>query len=469
MTDMTKNTVVVGAGLNGLVLARLLQKQAKKVTLIDAADNAGGLFRSWSYPQFGTYDYGVHIFQDTGVAEVESVIRGALPEAQWSTLTGPRREVAGLFFNGRLQLNSAFLDLRDHTDREALFGGMLAHFNDGIPHADEGATFDESITGKFGKPILDQVIAPIVEGIYGKKVNELQPLASTLTPFHRVVFFDEKNMQDLMQSEAIRARCAYPEQRHLPEKYSSGLASYYPKQFGLQKVVDRLLGDFVRDGGALHLGSTISSFDGDVRRLASIRVESKSGGAVIDSVDRCVWTAALPTLYRALLGNQAPPLSSDMPPQTWILNLSLAEKPRMEDLYFFYSYLTGGNIFRVSNPLAYSEEHEGPQNGFYPLCVEAVFPFESKLSQEEITKKLVGELLQMQIFSEEAVCFTDLNRLPTGFPMPTLKNAEAIAMMRTRLEQGGFENIIPVGVQAEPGLFYYRDVLRYGYSKVFGA
>jgi protoporphyrinogen oxidase len=462
-----KNTVVVGAGFNGLVLARLLQKQMKKVVLIDAADKAGGLFGSWSYPKFGTYDRGIHIFQDTGVAEIETVIRGALPEPQWNILQGPRREIAGLFYNGRLQFNSAFLDLRDHVNKETLFGGMLPHLNQGIPNNDAEMSFTESITEKFGKPILDRVITPIVEGIYGKKVDELQLLASTLTPFHRVILFDEKNMLDLMQSEVIRARCAYPEQRLLPERYSSGLVSYYPKQFGLQKIIDSLLADFVRDGGALHLGSSITSFYGKSRRLTGIRLENSTGGAVIENIDRCIWTAAMPTLYKALLGHQSPLLHYDLPLQTWILNLSLMEKPKMEDLYFFYSYLTNGNIFRVSNPLAYCEEHEGPHNGYYPLCVEAIFPFNSELSQEEIKIKLVEELVQMRIFKKEVVCFMELIPLPAGLPMPTLKNLEAIAIMRSRLEQDGFDNIIPVGIQAESGLFYYRDVLRYGYSKTF--
>lgn len=469
MTDTTKRTVVVGAGLNGLVLARLLQKKGAQVALVDAADLVGGLFRSWSYPKFGTYDYGVHIFQDTGVAEVESVIRGTLSDADWNILTGPRREVAGLFFNGRLQFNSAFLDLRDHADREALFGGMLTHLNHGVPSTDPGASFGDSIAGKFGRPILNRVIAPIVEGIYGKKVEELQPLASTLTPFHRVIFFDEKNMPDLMQSESFRVRYGYPEQRNLPEKYASGLASYYPKRFGLQKVVDRLLADFVNAGGNLLLGSTIARFEGEGRRLLRITLGGKQNGLVIDGVDRCIWTAALPTLYRSLLGTQMPPLASDMPPQSWILNLSLNEKPRMEDLYFFYSYFIGGNAFRISNPLAYSTVHETLGNGVYPLCVEALFPFDSKLSHEEIKSKLVGELVQMKIFKADAVCFAELNKLDAGFPMPTLKNAQAIATMRERLEESGFDNIIPVGVQAEPGLFYYRDVLRYGYAKVFEA
>ena len=166
-----KNTVVVGAGFNGLVLARLLQKQMKKVVLIDAADKAGGLFGSLSYPKFGSYDHGIHIFQDTGVAEIEAVIRGTLPESQWNILQGPRREIAGLFYNGRLQFNSAFLDLRDHASKETLFGGMLPHLNQDIPKDEAGMSFVECMMKRFGKPILDRVITPIVEGIYGKKVD----------------------------------------------------------------------------------------------------------------------------------------------------------------------------------------------------------------------------------------------------------------------------------------------------------
>ena len=461
-----KTNVIVGAGLNGLVLARLLQKTTtRKIVLLDIAPTAGGLFQSWSYPKYGVYDYGVHVFQDTGVPAIESVIREALPEDDWQVLHGFRREIAGLYFNGRLQTNSAFLDFRDHKDRDALFGGMLKSLNTGFTTASDQMSFNRDISGKFGERILKQIISPIVQGIYGHDVNDLQKLASTLTPFHRVIFCDELVMPDLMKSEGIRGRLGYPEQRNLPPQYASGLASYYPRKFGMQKVIDSLVASFIARGGELHLGASIHPFEGKDQRISTLAFTKSGETSLIENVDRCIWTAALPSLFRNVLGQRQFSIEHDMPPQTWILNLATNQKPEMADLYFYYSYLEGGNAFRISNPLNYSEDHSRVQDGGYPLCIEAVFPAGNQISVVDMKKKLIEELVKMKVIGQDSVIFADLQRLSAGFPMPTLKNARGIAAMRNFIHEEGFKNVIPVGIQSESDLFYYRDVLRYGHQK----
>jgi protoporphyrinogen oxidase len=465
--NQSRSNVVVGAGLNGLVLARLMQQRSTTpVVLLDSAPGTGGLFQSSSYPGYGLYDHGVHIFQDTGVEEVENIIRSSLGHDDWQDLGGFRREIAGLFFNGRLQTNTAFLDLRYHKDRNALFGGVLESLNQNSLTDPTELSFSKIITEKFGAPILRTVIGPIVEGIYGRPADQLQKLAATLTPFHRVVFFDEKNMPDLMLSESIRARLGYPEQKNLPSKYSSGLGSYYPKKFGLQKVVDNLTAQILASGGEIRLNAKISNIDLASQRVETIAFEQHGTLHRLENIDQCMWTAALPSLFFALGGGKAGSIENDMAPQTWILNLALSQKPTMADLYFLYSYLENGNAFRISNPLNYSECFGETDVKYFPLCVEAVFPADNKMSTADMKKKLIGELDQMGICSKDAVVFSDLRRLSAGFPMPTLKNAKGIAKMRDFISEKNCKNIFPVGIQSEPDLFYYRDILRYSYQKI---
>ena len=453
--------------MNGLVLARLIQQRSTTpVVLLDSAPSTGGLFQSSSYPGYGLYDQGVHIFQDTGVEEVENIIRSSLGQDDWQDLGGFRREIAGLFFNGRLQTNTAFLDLRYHKDRDALFGGMLNSLNQNSLTDPAELSFSKIITEKFGTPILRTVIGPIVEGIYGRPADQLQKLATTLTPFHRVVFFDEKNMPDLMLSDSIRARLGYPEQKNLPSKYSSGLGSYYPKKFGLQKVVDNLTASILASGGEIRLNTKISNIDLASRRIETIAFEQHGASHILENIDQCMWTAALPSLFFALGGGKAGSVENDMAPQTWILNLAFSQKPAMADLYFLYSYLENGNAFRISNPLNYSECFGETVGKYFPLCVEAVFPADNKMNTADMKIKLIGELDQMGISPKDAVVFSDLRRLPTGVPMPTLANAKGIAKMRDFISEKKCENIFPVGIQSEPDLFYYRDILRYSYQKI---
>jgi protoporphyrinogen oxidase len=464
---LDKKNVIVGAGLTGLVLARVMQQRSDlPVVLLDSAPSTGGLFQSWTYPGYGTYDHGVHIFQDTGVEEIETIIRSSLRDAEWQDLSGYKREIAGLFFDGRLQTNTAFLDLRHHKDRDALFGGMLECLNQSASTDPSELSFSKIIAEKFGTPMLRTVIGPIVEGIYGHPVDELQKLAATLTPFHRVVFFDEKNMPDLMRSESIRARVGYPEQKNLPPQYSSGLGSYYPKKFGLQKIIDNLTASILAAGGEIQLNAKISNIELACQSVDAIVFEQHGTCHRLGNINQCMWTGALPSLFFALGGNRVCTIESDPPPQTWILNLVCAERPNMADLYFFYSYLKGGNAFRISNPLNYSECFVRNDENHFPLCVEAVFPANNKLSEADMTSKVVGELAQMGIVSKDTVVFSDLKRLQSGFPMPTQKNARAIAKMRDFILEKNCRNIIPVGIQAEPDLFYYRDILRYSHKKI---
>jgi len=464
--DKSRKNVIVGAGLNGLVLARVMQQRsALPVVLLDSAPSTGGLFQSRSYPGYGPYDHGVHIFQDTGVEEIETIVRSSLAEDDWQDLRGFKREIAGLFFNGRLQTNTAFLDLRHHKDRHSLFGGMLECLNQSCTTDLAELSFSKIIAGKFGLPILRTVIGPIVEGIYGHPADELQKLAATLTPFHRVVFFDEENMPDLMLSESIRARLGYPEQKNLPLQYSSGLRSYYPKKFGLQKVIDNLTASILAAGGEIKLNSKISNINLASQRVKAIAFEQHGALHRLENINHCMWTAALPSLFFALGGGKTGPIENDPPPQTWILNLACAQRPSMADLYFFYSYLENGHAFRISNPLNYSE-HFGHSDGkYFPLCVEAVFPADNKMSLADMTNRLVSELVHMGVVAKDAVVFSDLKRLPTGVPMPTLKNAKGIDMMKDFIAEQNCKNIVPVGIQAEPDLFYYRDILRYSHKK----
>jgi protoporphyrinogen oxidase len=461
-----RKNVVVGAGLNGLVLARVMQQRsALPVVLLDSAASIGGLFQSCSYPGFGTYDHGVHIFQDTGVEEIEEIIRSSLGDKDWQDLRGFKREIAGLYFNGNLQTNTAFLDLRHHEDRDVLFGGMLESLNQRSLSDPTEMSFSKMIAGKFGTQILRNVIGPIVEGIYGHPVENLQKLAATLTPFHRVVLFDEDNMPDLMQSESIRARLGYPEQKNLPDQYSSGLKSYYPKEFGLQKVIDNLAASILAAGGEIRLNAKISNIETASNRAEAIVFEQDGTRHHLNNINQCMWTASLPSLFFALGGEKIGPIESDPPPQTWILNLACTQKPNMADLYFFYSYLQKGNAFRISNPLNYSESFVYAHDKYFPLCVEAVFSADNKMSSADMTNKLINELVQMGIVSTDTVVFSDLKRLPAGFPMPTLRNAHAITNMRNFISEKNLKNIIPVGIQAEPDLFYYRDILRYSHKK----
>ena len=452
--------VVVGGGLNGLVAGHLLQdKGVRDVTIIDSASNPGGMFRSFHYQGQGYFDYGVHILQDTKYPSIEKIIRSALKPEDWHTLSGNDREIAGLYFNGRLQTNSAFLDLRDIQSETSNFldHAIYKRLNSTSKQIVSDSSFSCHIRQKFGNLVAEKYIFPIVEKIYDHPAEHLHKIAATLTPFHRIVLFDERAMNDLMLSSKFREIYAYPDQRKLPIQYSSGLSSYYPKNFGLFRVIKSLIEQFKSKGGKMLTNSIVNSIEHRKNKVNSIELKAGSSLHKLSNIQSLIWTGSLPSVTKLLLGNEfLGSLPFDSPKKSVIVNIVLCEKPLIDDLYFFYSYLPNGHILRVSYPPNYCKTYPIKPNRF-PLCVEALFD----TLDGNIEKIIIQELEQMKIIRSDSVIFGSVEYITSGgFPMPTLKNANSIKQMRNSLDALEINNLYLCGSQCTPDLFYYRDLLR---------
>src|SRR5262245_25141273 len=107
--------VVAGGGPVGMIAALLVKRRhaGARVVLVERDRSLGGLFRSYQYPGNLVFDCGTHLYYDSGIDEVDRAVQGVMPDEDWVILEGNRKDVAGAFFNGRLQTNSAYLDLRD--------------------------------------------------------------------------------------------------------------------------------------------------------------------------------------------------------------------------------------------------------------------------------------------------------------------------------------------------------------------
>ena len=54
----------------------------------------------------------MHNIYDSGIVGLDERVAGLLPEADWQIAEGNARDLAGIFFRGRLQTNSPYIDLR---------------------------------------------------------------------------------------------------------------------------------------------------------------------------------------------------------------------------------------------------------------------------------------------------------------------------------------------------------------------
>ena len=101
---MNKKYVIAGSGVSGMLSALILLKHTKgeNIYLIEKNAELGGLLRKFDYgEEYGTFDYGMHNMLETGIEELDSLLFGLLPENEWQVLDQDKRDLAGIFFNGK--------------------------------------------------------------------------------------------------------------------------------------------------------------------------------------------------------------------------------------------------------------------------------------------------------------------------------------------------------------------------------
>jgi len=177
---MTRAIVVVGGGIAGLTAAWLLRQKypSDQITVVERAPHLGGLLTTFDYGQFGPFDCGMHWMTETGVQEIDDMHFGLLPEKEWVLLEGSRRDLSGLFYSGKLQLNSQYPDLRE-LDRER-YRACLASFFTNLSEQPVHPTADDLLgyaRAQFGPLIADTVIAPIASKVHGTEAENLGSMA----------------------------------------------------------------------------------------------------------------------------------------------------------------------------------------------------------------------------------------------------------------------------------------------------
>src|SRR5262249_57809697 len=107
-------SVPVGGGTSGL-LAALLARRAcpdAEIHLIEQSPELGGLLRKIDGGPFGSFDCGMHTMTETGIAELDGLLRGLLPDDYWHNFSGSRRDLSGMVFQGKLSHHAHHVDLR---------------------------------------------------------------------------------------------------------------------------------------------------------------------------------------------------------------------------------------------------------------------------------------------------------------------------------------------------------------------
>lgn len=472
ISPQAKNIVIAGAGITGLMIALQLTKTHKgsRVTVFDRASDVGGMYTSIKYPDGRIFDHGMHVIYESCSPIIDDLYREVMPADEWHILERNEKDIAGLFFRGKLQTYSHYVDLRSYSDSQQrdFLGGLMQAA--AAPSAEPPDSCQALLEAQFGPGVVETVHDAVLTSLYGIAAREASLLAIRLTALERVILFDAPMMLDLMKSDKLRARMAYPDQLNLPPYRANSQKALYPKQFGMGHFVDRLKQLLLSRGVVIQTGASLVQLHEKGDRVEGVTLSVDGQANEYVQADALIWTVGWPTLARTLSVNM-----QDMPPpqkartKIAFANLVFDRSPRMDRLYYFYCYDPGFATFRVTNYSNYCPA--ACADGTFPVCVE-LWPARldsaaDGLADEQLIALVLQELRAFGVINEHRLLFGEIHQGAGGeFPVPSLDNERQLRQLRDRVQDMLPDNITVAGIQAEPGLFFVPDILNDAFEKL---
>lgn len=366
--------IIVGSGPAGLTAAYLAATRGHSVHVIEAGAEFGGMWRGIDLGGL-CFERGMQWYCDSGVAEIDDFWRTLL---QPSEIVNIPRELAGCEFLGRRQINSPYPDCTGE-------GGALNALTVNSPSC------------------------PILEKVYG--TANLAP-GKRIVPIDRIVCAPECLMEEVMKDPYVRTKVAWPDQRTLPAKYQSGLASFYPKK-GMRHLVSRAVERLTSMGVAF---------------LDRSEVESLTAGPYL-------WAAGLKSAADKLRVDwrATPARRVSMIATTYSDPDDLDPSP----LHYAYSYESGDEVFRTT-------WYDAVIRGDTRVTAEYI-----ECPMEELRKRTTA--IER---ANENIRVHGIVDLGPCIPVPTVENEACFEMVRRSMKSMG---VHPIGAGAAAGAFFQRD------------
>lgn len=456
--------MVVGAGIPGLLAAERISRlnPGNKVTIVEASEHIGGLYKSIYLDELdASVDLGMHVYYETGVKDFDCVIRTTLPESVWSDMSGVRKDVAGIFWRGKLHTDNPYPDLRGtpyffrvSTVLRLIFVALQDKLR-----SHRGRDAESFAIAHFGRRLYRDIYKPILTNLYSSEPSSLDSMALATPELRRIAIVNPRSALFLSKFKSLQKRIAFPYQLDLPIPRGKQ-RGYYPAVMGFGAQVLNPLRERLESSGVEFLLNhrierLIRNNEGFELKLA----KPKGGGFAMRS-KYVLWCAPVPALARvARVKVSEFPSLPQMSKTKYFATALIEGRNPFKDIYYCYVYDAGFAIFRLTNYLAYSTIPSLEESSFL-LGIELTLPHQS--TDFDVREVVTRDLRRMGIFDQSSK-LRNIWVLPERGPNlePSIQisdwveNSSQVARMTL-----GAERFEVVGPFTKRGLFFLQDILR---------
>jgi protoporphyrinogen oxidase len=446
--------IVIGGGIAGLMAAHRLRSDHPDaaITLIEREKQLGGLLAGVEYGNGRYFDLGTHVFQETGNTEIDNFLLSIVPAEELIHFDVGQGDLAGSVFSGLLQSNTHFTDLRHLVgDTGELLSSLRSHMAEinEFPSIDRCAALMDVARLRFGKSYSSKVLGPTLEHVFGRPAETLSGFALLLLGLTRVVVDDLPAWLNQAGDEKYRTVFGVPDQRMLPKEYRNSKRSFYSRKRGSSSFVEGIT-RFLKDSEVcFKVGASVVDLD---LETASLNLKNSMGQSeTIKNADGIVIATGVIGMAK-LLGLDMVPFGFDRPMPHDLIHVELGE-PVDSDLCYFYGLDAECEFFRITNYRALTDLDNDSR-----LTIE--FLGHSQPDPAILLSSVVSRLKALDFLSNEEFSFSKLQRLPAGFPVPTVRNMKALESLSKYLENLLNPKTRVAGIGARPGLFFQNEIIK---------
>lgn len=410
-------TVILGAGLTGCTLARLLADIGEEVTVLEACSRPGGLCQSITQDGF-TFDLGGSHIIFSRDQEVLAWIHQVLGQNREERHRETKCWHRGAYIH--YPFENGLIDLPPEDRFRCLDGFVRAMVTEELA-ATRGETvpvcnFLDWITRTFGDGIADCYLVPYNEKIWKYPLD------------HMSAHWVDGRVPRPPLEDVLRSACGIP-----TEGYTHQAIFSYPATGGIEALVEAIVAP-IQD--QVQCGFRVSS----VRRKRN-KFEISDGTRVI-TADRCISTIPIQALLGALDGVSAEVreagdrlvhnsvacvfigLRGPVPPYSWVYLAA----PEL------------GHANRISFPSNYSSGTAPPGCG--SILAECTYRRDdppASMNDQALIDHVIDHLEEMGILHREDVIYTGCARQQFAYVVYDLEYLDSIQLIRDHVEQQGIE------------------------------